>query len=150
MKRRGFLGLLGGAAVAGPAAAKQAVTAASHSQSGGAAKIAGVGVPNFGAGPMIALQSKGDGRKSFFLQEIADIRRRLTGKLTDEEIEERRIQDGVRMILFEIETSSLHSMSEAGKYRRMARYRDAEMQQARRFYDQRNLKAYIKELAGLD
>lgn len=83
MRRRGFLGFMGGAAVAGPSIAKQAVA---QMPSGlGSAALPGppMGYGSIGQGVSIASD------KSWAMKEIADIKRFLTGELTDEEKESR-------------------------------------------------------------
>jgi len=81
MKRRGFLGFVGGAAVAGPTVAKNAV-AQLPSGLGFSAGAIGYGS---NAIPPTGL-SGGDWR----LEEIARLKRFITGELTDEEKQEER------------------------------------------------------------
>lgn len=87
MKRRGFLGVMGGAAVAAPALAKQAV-----SQLPSGLGSASIPAPPMGysIGQGVSLASSSDG--SWMLKEIADLKRFLTGDLTDEEKENRNRQ----------------------------------------------------------
>jgi len=146
MKRRGFLGIMGGAVVAGPRAAKQAVTAASKSMSGGMAAN-GITYPPSSPETEAMVSSS---HKSYLLEQVAKLRRRLTGQLTEEELEERRIDSDARRVGFEIETSGLRSMSESGKYSRMSRYAKQQAEERDVFYSRRRLNQYIKELAGMD
>lgn len=80
MKRRGFLGFIGGAAVAVPAAAKNAVTKLPGGL--GLSNIAGMGAGYGGAIP----SNSGDWR----IEEIARLKRFLTGELTEDEKQEER------------------------------------------------------------
>ena len=84
MKRRGFLGFMGGAAVAGPAVAKQAVA-----QLPPGLGISGMPMPSYGY-PADANSVGPD--PTWKLKQIADIRRFLSGDLTDEEKEDRKRQ----------------------------------------------------------
>lgn len=86
--RRKFFGLLGGAAVAGPAAAKNAVASLPTGLLGSAALGPEGPVPAYGeyAGQTGGLKSSG----SWHLNEIARLKRFLSNDLTEEEKEERR------------------------------------------------------------
>lgn len=82
MKRRGFLGFVGGAAVAGPSVAKNAVAKLPEGLGLGNHIVASYGIPGeVGEGP---------GGGDWKIKEIAKLRRLLTGDLTDDEKEERR------------------------------------------------------------
>ena len=148
MKRRGFRGIMGGAVVAGPGAAKQAVTAASHSMSGGVAKL-GVGMLG-GEAPTEGGMSVGLSHKSWLLEKVAKYQRILSGDLTDEEIEERKVDSNARLVVFEIETSGLRSMSESSKFARMNRQDKRLRAERDRFYAKRTLNNCLKELAGME
>lgn len=86
MKRRGFLGFMGGAAIAGPSVAKKVVAELPvgmpyvHSL--------GQGVGAYGQKDASSSLSNRDWR----LNEIAQIKRLLSGELTDDEKEERQRQ----------------------------------------------------------
>ncbi len=86
--RRKFFGLLGGAAVAGPAAAKNAVASLPMGLFG----VGSIGpsgpAPQYAGDIGGSLATKG----SWHLDEIARLKRFLAGDLTDEEKEERRRQ----------------------------------------------------------
>ena len=149
MKRRGFLGALAGGAVAGPGAAKQAITAASKTVSGGRAGLA-LGVGNEVMGSSGNPVSVGYDHKSYLLEQVARYKRVLSGELTDEEIEERNIESIAKRVVFEIETSGLRSMAESVKFSRMNRYDRKLRDERERFYIKRNLAQYLKELAGMN
>lgn len=85
MKRRGFLGIIGGAAVAGPSAAKAV-----------AAKMP-VGLVDASTSLIPSVGYSGTGQtngpdRSWKLSEIANIKRFLSGELSDEEKEQRKRQ----------------------------------------------------------
>jgi hypothetical protein len=147
MKRRGFLGIMGGAVVAGPGAAKQAVTAASRASTGGVASLGNGLSP-----PMGIISGARDGvtgtHKSWLLERVAELRRMISGDLTDEEIEERRVSNEMRKVKFEIEVSGLRSMSETAKYNRMSRFANSQSEARERFYMKRQLKEYLEQ-AGM-
>lgn len=83
MKRRGFLGFMGGAAVAAPAVAK---TAIAELPKGLGSVSMGVGVPSmgYGGGPVDSVGG------NWRLKEIANLKRILTGDLTEDEKEQRK------------------------------------------------------------
>ena len=80
MKRRGFLGIIGGAVAAGPSMAKNAV----------AQLPSGLGIESavLGSAGVSSASSLGSG--DWMLEEIANLRRFISGELTDEEQEDRR------------------------------------------------------------
>jgi hypothetical protein len=82
MKRRGFLGLMGGAAVAGPGIAKDAVQYLPSGLSSA--------VPPAPYGGIIATTRADSSGMFDRATRIADLRRLISGQLTDEEREERR------------------------------------------------------------
>lgn len=79
MKRRGFLGFIGGAAVAGPSAAKKVVTKLPSGL--GLSNVASIGM-GYGS----PQSSGGDWR----IEEVARLKRFLTGELTEDERQEER------------------------------------------------------------
>ena len=148
MKRRGFLGIMGGAVVAGPGAAKQAVTAASRASTGGVASLMSSSI--LGEGPDAEADSVGiTTHKDYLLERVSRYQRVLSGQLTEEEIQERNLRNETHRVRFEIETSGLRSMAETSKYARMSRYAQQQKDERERFYAKRNLKEYLKELAGM-
>jgi hypothetical protein len=150
MKRRGFLASLTGAALAGPAAAKQAVTAASKSTTGGIARL-GAGVfDGEQKESMCGIAGGKSDHRAWVLKRINECKRVLSGELTDEEIEKRNVDGTLRLAAFEIETSGLRSMAESSKLMRMARQDQRLRRERDKFYAKRNLNDYLKELAGLE
>ena len=149
MKRRGFLGVLGGAAVAGPGAAKQAVTAAQSASLGGVARAGAIGGALARETPVTGLGGLQYDHKNYLMQRVAELKRRISGELTDEEREERRVQNDRRKVRFEIETGDLRSMAEGRKFARMARFAEAQDHERERFYARRSLAEVLKELAGM-
>lgn len=87
MKRRGFLGFMGGAAAAGPSVAKAAV--AEMPKGLGAAFSHNPGAPLGGLSQGIRDTASSIGG-SWRIKEIASLRRVLLGDLTDEEKEQRK------------------------------------------------------------
>lgn len=85
MKRRSFFGLMGGAAVAGPRVAKEALAKLPVGLGDSSMAFPPMGGYN-GAGKDIAADS------AWKLKEIADIKRILTGDLSDSEKEDRERQ----------------------------------------------------------
>lgn len=83
MKRRNFLGFLGGAAAAGPAVAKAAIAEMPKGLGMVASPPMG---SNLSRGIGLSDSSEGDWR----MREIVDLKRILSGDLTDEEKEQRR------------------------------------------------------------
>lgn len=87
MKRRGFLGIIGGAAIAGPKVAQNVV-----------AKLpvglgdATLGVPPFGGYGSQGIATSAASDSSWRLTEIANLRKIITGELTDQEKEDQRRQ----------------------------------------------------------
>lgn len=90
MKRRGFLGIVGGAAVAGPSIAKEVV--ASLPTGLGSASIPMPSMGYFSQQGLSAAATTIGSEHSWRLREIAEIKRFLTGELTDEEKESRNRQ----------------------------------------------------------
>lgn len=87
MKRRGFLGIIGGAAVAGPSAAKAVVAKMPVGiVDASATLLPSVGYSGSGHGQSVGLD------RSWKLSEIANIKRFLGGELSDEEKEQRKRQ----------------------------------------------------------
>lgn len=86
MKRRGFFGIVGGAAIAGPSIAKEVV-----SQLPSGLGNASIPMPPMGYLGQGIVNSTADSG-SWKLAEIASIKRFLTGELTDEEKEGRNRQ----------------------------------------------------------
>lgn len=86
MKRRGFLGIIGGAAIAGPKVAKDAV-----------AKLpVGLGdamaAAPYGGYASIGANGTEPSNGSWRLTEIANLRKIITGEMTDQEKEDQRRQ----------------------------------------------------------
>ena len=110
MKRRSFLGLLGGGAMAGPSAAKSALSSVTPTTLTGAMEL---GMPtSYGR-----VAQYGVGCKPF--DRIADIRRRLMGEKTRSEQYEDDESRDIRSTMISLETSSLRSMAESAKFRRV-------------------------------
>jgi len=84
VNRRKLLGFIAGGAVAGPAAAKSIVAELPKGLSGGMMPFPGGGV-YAGYGNLVGPTDPGSG--DWRLREIADIKRWLSGELTDEEKE---------------------------------------------------------------
>lgn len=81
MKRRGFLGFIGGAAAAGPSVARAAIAEMPK------------GLGTVASPPMHGLSQgvcEGSSGGDWRIREIADLKRILSGDLTDEEKEQRR------------------------------------------------------------
>jgi len=94
--RRKFFGLVGSAAVAGPTVAKNAIAKLPGGLLNGGPGVpplglsAGIGGPAPSYASDVACQAIGGG--SWHLEEIARLRRFISGDLTDDEKEERRRQ----------------------------------------------------------
>jgi alkylated DNA nucleotide flippase Atl1 len=144
MKRRGFLGIMAGAGIAGPSAAKQAVTAASRTQLGGVARL--TGMPSAAGLGGVAEDPMGSSG-SWLKTAIADTRRIISGQKTDEQIERERLDDETVRHAFEIETSGMRSMSEAAKLHRMRQYARQRSEQAEIGYAKLRLKDLLRRLA---
>lgn len=86
MKRRGFLGFLGGAAAAGPAMAKTAIAEMPKGMLGGIGNMPVGSYGGYGSPMAQAAGSESDWR----LSEIANLKRIISGDLNDEEKEQRR------------------------------------------------------------
>ncbi|QIG76692.1 hypothetical protein EVC28_068 [Rhizobium phage RHph_I1_23] len=87
MKRRGFLGIIGGAAVAGPRVAKEVVSKLPVGLGD-----ATLGVPPFGGYGSQGLAEAVPSNSSWRLTEIANLRKIITGEMTDQEKEDQRRQ----------------------------------------------------------
>lgn len=87
--------------------------------------------------------------KTWLLERVAELKRMISGDLTDEEIEERRVSNEMRKVKFEIEVSGLRSMSETAKYNRMSRFASSQHEARERFYMKRQLKEYLDQ-AGME
>ncbi len=90
--RRKFFGLVGGAAVAAPTAAKNVIAKLPSGLLDGVPGVPPLGSGYVGSAPSyptdVACQAIGGG--SWHLEEIARLRRFISGELTDEEKEDRR------------------------------------------------------------
>ena len=84
MKRRGFLGFMGGAAVAGPAVAKNVVAELPNGLLDGKIGFAS------GLAQGYPVATKCEDQGEWRIKEIANLKRLMTGELTDDEKEERR------------------------------------------------------------
>ena len=145
MKRRGFLGVLAGGAVAGPAAAKQAVTAASQASQ---MNVGGV-IPSI-CSMAVSTKSADAEHKTWLMGEVERCRRILSGAMTDDEVQAQRLYDETARLKFELETGGLRSMSEPSKFTRM-RLRQQRIEQEReRHFAKQRLTDYLKELAGME
>lgn len=125
MKRRAFFGIMGGAAVAGPKVAKEAIAKLPV----GLSDVAMTPVPVGGAlcGPI----SRED--RSWVLQEIADVRRFLAGGLTEEEKEQNR-----RNRLYSqqsVISQSVASLVSVSGVRKLEIYRDRMEEHTRRIQE---------------
>lgn len=89
MKRRGFLGIVGGAAVAGPSIAKEVVASL---PAGLVAPSVPMTTLGYSSGKGLVCTTEPGSEHSWRLQEIAEIKRFLTGELSDEEKESRNRQ----------------------------------------------------------
>jgi hypothetical protein len=146
MKRRGFLGMLGLGAVAGPGVVKEGITAASRSGSGGVASMAVEAANAVGARGTLTDHSD---HRSYLKTRILELRRFLSGQETPEQIEERRLFDDELRTRYEIETSGLRSVSEARKLAMMRRYLRSESLRRDRFNAEADLKSYLAQLARI-
>lgn len=140
MKRRGFLGFMGGAAVAGPQVAKNVVQAMPK----GVYDIAG-----YGSGGILATASGkiASSDRDWRLDEVDRLRRIITGQKTEEEMEAER-ETRLRNIepLVSQNIMGLVSLAPAAKVR-MHRHRMDEINhQAELLYTKRRLSEYLKEL----
>jgi hypothetical protein len=148
MKRRGFLASLTGAALAGPAAAKQAA------QVVGRARIGSPSPPlhPYPDRAMNTVEMMGGGfdYKKSLLEQAADLRRKISGERTEEEIEEERLYSYHATAKFEAETGALKSISNAAKASRVAEFQRNFSAKQRRFSAKRELANVLKELAGLE
>jgi hypothetical protein len=148
MKRRGFLASLTGAALVGPAAAKQAAQVVGSAQIGSPA-------PPLHPYPDRAMNAVGmlgggfDYKKNL-LEQVADLERKVAGKRTEEEIEEERLFNHHAAAKFESETRALKSVSAVAKASRSARFHREFSAKQRRFSAKRELANVLKELAGLE
>ena len=147
MKRRGFLSALTGAAIAGPAVAKQAATMASGAVSVGSASPPGYPYPSMATPRKSALI--GGSYKDDLMERAAELRRAVMGERTEEEIEQERIQNYNLTEKFRAETASLKSMSQASKVSRNGAHQRARDEQGHRFMAKMELARVIKELAGM-
>lgn len=131
MKRRGFLGFMGGAAVAGPQLAKAAVA---ELPSGLGNAVPGV-IGGYGSlGQPIASGSD----KTWKLKEIANLKRLISGGLTDDEKEDRkrrRLYQQERII-----SQSVACLVSVSGTRKLEIYRDR--------MEQHNEKIQISEAKG--
>lgn len=140
MKRRGFLGFMGGAAVAGPQVAKNVVQAMPKGVYdiggyGGGGKLASA------AGHAIATD------RDWRLDEVDRLRRLLTGQKTEEEKEadrEHRLRNSEPVISQNI--MCLLSVAPAAKVRMHKNRMDEINHQAELLYTKRRLSEYLKEL----
>ncbi len=90
--RRKFFGLMGGAAVAGPTAAKNAIAKLPGGLLDDMPSVPPLGSGYIGSTPSYPADAACNaiGGRSWHLEEIARLRRFISGDLTDEEKEERR------------------------------------------------------------
>lgn len=125
MKRRAFFGIMGGAAVAGPKVAKEAVAKLPV----GLSDVAMAPVPvGFGS-----LGKANGSDKSWVLKEIADVRRFLAGGLTEEEKEQNR-----RNRLYSqqsVISQSVASLVSVSGVRKLEIYRDRMEEHTRRIQE---------------
>ncbi len=136
MKRRGFLGFIGGAAVVGPSAVKNTV----------AQMPSGLGLPMSGdirgyggSVPTAAGIGSGDWR----LEEIARLKRFITGELTDAERESERVNlIRSRETLINQHAAALVSVSAVSKIAIFNR----DMRRLHREIDVLNNSSYLKQL----
>jgi hypothetical protein len=139
MKRRGFLGFMGGAAVAGPTAAKSVV--------GELPKSLGIGVPygsmsGYGS-TAVCSSSEGDWR----LGEVARLKRILSGDLTDEEKENRRRSRLYRQeAIISQNVTSLVSVSSVARMRIYHRDMERHNERVERSECRSNLFRLLKEI----
>lgn len=141
MKRRGFLGIMGGAAVAGPAVAKNAVKALPVSLNG-----AGLGPVPYWGGDTAKATTAGH-QVDWRLGEIERLKRLIAGELTDEEREEKRTQ---RLYALEpIVTQNVMSLHSVSAGRKVVMYRErmtAIHDQIETNHNHRRLRDYLKEM----
>lgn len=141
MKRRGFLGIIGGAAVAGPAAAKNIIKTRPDSI-GSTLGILREG-PSMGA---IATAGNGIDR-DWRLGEIERLRRFISGGESEEEKEAKRQQ---RLHAMEPIVSQnvmcLQSVSAATQVRMHRRRMDEIYREVEVIYSKRRLTEYLKEM----
>lgn len=144
MKRRGFLGFIGGAAIAGPSVAANAVKTLPNGFGGIAAQLGGGTYAYTGKDPTPTTSA---GFFDWRTDEIVRLKRLISGEMTDEEREEKRHE-----ALYALEpivtqnVMALHSVSAHRKVsifnRRMATVRE----DIERFYNRRRLLDLLKEV----
>lgn len=150
--RRGFFGLLGGAALAGPSAAKAATQGISASLSHLGPGMAPTGpypryggTDSIGIGGALKQQSSGDWR----LSQIKDLRRFISGQLTDEEIHEQQMRRlEVRRVLIDQNAQALRSVSTVRKVEMYHRNLLADEVERAREHSRGHLARLLKEIAS--
>ena len=147
MKRRGFLSALTGAAIAGPAVAKQAAQIGSGAASVGSASALGHNYPSMATSRKSALI--GGSYKDNLMERAAELRRAVMGERTEDEIEQERIQNYNLTEKFRAETAALKSMSQSSKVTRNGAHQRARDEQSHRFMAKMELSRVLKELAGM-
>lgn len=142
MKRRGFFGLMAGAAAAGPSMAKQAVTVAGNAMSLDSIKLGGVGIQAAGdyydGGP-VATQSDYD-HAQYLKGELS--------KLLDPFSEEsRRMVENVEVYQLDPDIASLRSLSLQTKVRMQRDVNIVRNRENRIRSLKRNIADYVKQRA---
>lgn len=137
MKRRGFLGALGGAAVAGPSVAKNALaqlpTGLGHTAPG---------IPPSG---YLNAVDKSSISGDWELNQIERLRRLLSGEKTDEEREAEAIERREnRNNIMGQEIACLRSVSGTAKLEMYSRRMQAIREQRQQYYWSRELADYLK------
>ncbi|MBB3411232.1 hypothetical protein FHT87_005185 [Rhizobium sp. BK316] len=141
MKRRGFLGFIGGAAIAGPQAAKTAVKSLPSGMNvGGLMAVQPWGTPVSDAS---CIKGSGDWR----LDEIARLKRLISGQLSDDEIEEKRQQKLHR--LDPIVSQNVMALHSVAAHRKLAIYSERMtliQEEINMLYHKRSLRDLLKAI----
>ena len=139
MKRRGFLGLLGGAAVAGPAAAKNAVTQVMP-LSGAGNLVGALTAHSYDGGPVPTQLGSGGSLLANF-DRAMKLKRLISG---EEQMEVEPYEAAqVKRVITEHDIHALRSISAPHKVRIMHR-------EAMKLERERQKSYWIKELLGLE
>lgn len=152
--RRGFFGLVGGAALAGPSAAKAATQGIAGSLSHLGPGMAPKGPPWYGGVDSINVASRGLSQAvsistDWKLHEIASLRRFISGQLTDEEIHEQLMRKlEVRRTLIDQNTQALRSVSTVRKVEMFHRNLLADEHERERENKRGYLARLLKEMAS--
>ena len=138
MKRRSFFGLMGGAAVAGPSAAKAAL--------GELPKSLGGSIPSFG-GYASQMKAGCGSDTDWRVAEVKRLQRLLTGNLTDEEKEDRKRRRMYQQeAIISQNVTALVSISPASRMRLYHREMEAHQARVEKSELSSNLFRLLKEM----